>query len=91
MLLKKALIALVGLTVPALAQSVATDPAATTTPASSETTVTTDSKEPKVASKDPPKKEKQVEGWSTQHRIACVAELGGRHFNLKELSMPIDE
>jgi len=34
---------------------------------------------------------KQNEVFSSSHRVACVAELGGYHFNLKELSMPIDQ
>ena len=29
--------------------------------------------------------------FSSSHRVGCVAELGGYHFNLKELSLPINE
>mgnify|MGYP000212120071 CR=1 FL=1 len=29
--------------------------------------------------------------YSSTNRISCVAEMGGYHFNLKELSLPIDE
>ena len=31
-----------------------------------------------------------VEEYSSTHRVGCVAELQGYHYNLKELSMPID-
>ena len=34
---------------------------------------------------------KIVEEYSTSKRIGCIAQLEGYHFNLKELSMPIDE
>lgn len=33
----------------------------------------------------------QVELHTSTHRVSCVAELGGYHFNLKELSMPINQ
>lgn len=29
--------------------------------------------------------------YTSTNRISCVAEMGGYHFNLKELSLPIDE
>ena len=35
--------------------------------------------------------EKVQEEFSTSNRIACVAEFQGYHFNLHELSMPINE
>ena len=35
--------------------------------------------------------QKVVEEYSTAKRIGCIAQLEGYHFNLKELSMPIDE
>jgi hypothetical protein len=31
-----------------------------------------------------------TEEFSSTHRVACVSQLQGYHFNLKELSMPID-
>ena len=34
---------------------------------------------------------KIIEEYSTSKRIGCIAQLEGYHFNLKELSMPIDE
>ena len=34
---------------------------------------------------------KVIEEYSTSKRIGCIAQLEGYHFNLKELSMPIDE
>ena len=34
---------------------------------------------------------KIVEEFSSSKRIGCIAQLEGYHFNLKELSMPIDE
>ena len=34
---------------------------------------------------------KVLEEYSTSKRIGCIAQLEGYHFNLKELSMPIDE
>jgi hypothetical protein len=34
---------------------------------------------------------KYEEEFSTVNRIGCVANLKGYHFNLKELSLPIDE
>ena len=79
-MIRKVLLALVGMASPALAQSVASDATATPTRATSD-----------VATKDPVTKPKQFEEWSTANRIACVAQLGGHHFNLKELSMPFDE
>ena len=30
------------------------------------------------------------EQYSSVHRVGCVAELQGYHFNLKELNLPID-
>jgi len=30
------------------------------------------------------------EQYSSTHRVGCVAELQGYHFNLKELNLPID-
>ena len=30
------------------------------------------------------------EQYSSSHRVGCVAELQGYHFNLKELNLPID-
>ena len=32
-----------------------------------------------------------TEEFSTTNRIGCVADFDGFHFNLKELSLPIDE
>lgn len=29
--------------------------------------------------------------YTATNRVSCVAEMGGYHFNLKELSLPIDE
>ena len=34
---------------------------------------------------------KIIEEYSSSKRIGCIAQLEGYHFNLKELSMPIDE
>jgi len=34
---------------------------------------------------------KTEEEYSTSNRIGCAANLKGYHFNLKELSLPIDE
>lgn len=34
---------------------------------------------------------KKVEEFSSANRIGCAANLNGYHFNLKELSLPIDE
>ncbi len=34
---------------------------------------------------------KYEEEFSSENRIGCVANLKGYHFNLKELSLPIDE
>ena len=31
------------------------------------------------------------EAFSSVNRVGCVANLQGHHFNLKELSLPIDE
>ena len=35
--------------------------------------------------------EKVFEEFSSTNRVGCAAELGGFHFNLKELSMPLNE
>lgn len=32
-----------------------------------------------------------AEAYSTSNRVGCAANLNGYHFNLKELSLPIDE
>lgn len=34
---------------------------------------------------------KKAEESSSSNRVGCVANLNGYHFNLKELSLPIDE
>jgi len=36
-------------------------------------------------------KKPATEDYSTSNRVGCVANLNGYHFNLKELSLPIDE
>lgn len=35
--------------------------------------------------------QKVSEEYSTSNRVGCAANLHGYHFNLKELSLPIDE
>lgn len=79
-------------TTPASTDTTTTTTSPTATPAATPSaTPVSATPEPNVASKEVETKPKQFEEWSSAHRVACVAELGGYHFNLKELSMPIDE